>query len=168
MSVTDEDAAAFAKAFETPLPRDSGLTQVQFTLLSETAKMPTYGTEGAAGLDLYADAEMTIGVRSRVLVPVGVAIAIPKGYFGAVVPRSGLALKHGVTVLNSPGIIDEDYRGQLHVMLHNAGVCAFQVHPGDRIGQLVITPYQRVKLVQVASLDDTVRGTNGFGSTGAN
>jgi len=130
--------------------------------------LPAYQSAGAVGLDLNANVneEMTIERGARKLVPTGLRVAIPKGFEGQVRPRSGLALKHGVTVLNSPGTIDPDYRGELMVLLVNHGDAPFVVRRGDRIAQLVVCPVARADLVVVAELDDTARGAGGYGSTG--
>lgn len=132
--------------------------------------LPTYQTAAAAGLDLLAAVgeatPLLLARGARMLVPTGLAIALPAGFEAQVRPRSGLALKHGVTVLNSPGTIDADYRGEVGVMLINHGEADFVVRRGDRIAQLVIAPVVRVVLVEVALLDETTRGADGFGSTG--
>ncbi len=132
------------------------------------APAPEYRTEGAVGLDLCAAlAEpLTIPRGKRRLVPTGWAVAIPEGYEGQVRPRSGLAHAHGVTVLNAPGTIDPDYRGELKVLLVNHGDEDYLVQPGDRIAQLVICPVARAELVRVEALDTTKRGSGGYGSTG--
>jgi dUTP pyrophosphatase len=132
--------------------------------------LPRYETEGAAGMDLLAavpDAEpMVIAPGARALVPTGLAIALPLGFEAQVRPRSGLAAKNGVTVLNSPGTIDCDYRGEVKVILINHGPEAFTVTRGTRIAQMVVSPVTRAAFAEVANLDETVRGTGGFGSTG--
>ena len=132
---------------------------------------PRYATEGAAGLDLHAaiDAETVISPGSTAKIPTGIVIALPPGHEGQVRPRSGLAAKHGITVLNAPGTIDEDFRGEVHVLLVHLGTEDVVVRPGDRIAQLVVAPVTRVavELVDDASdLGDTLRGAGGFGSTG--
>jgi dUTP pyrophosphatase len=129
---------------------------------------PRYASDGAVGLDLSAavDAPLTIAPGRRCLVPTGWAVAIPPGWEGQVRPRSGLALRHGVTVLNAPGTIDPDYRGELKVLLVNHGDEAFVVSRGDRVAQLVICPVGRAELVEVEALDETPRGAGGYGSTG--
>ncbi|WP_437682470.1 dUTP diphosphatase [Sorangium sp. So ce131] len=129
---------------------------------------PAYQSEGAVGLDLRAaiDAEVTIGPGERKLVPTGYAVALPDGYEGQVRPRSGLALHHGVTVLNAPGTIDPDYRGELKVLLINHGAAPFTVRRGDRIAQLVLCPVAIAEVVLVSSLAPTARGAGGYGSTG--
>ncbi len=128
---------------------------------------PRYQTEGAAGMDLHAavPAELTLAPGERALVPTGWSVAIPPGYEGQVRPRSGLALRHGVTVLNAPGTIDADYRGEIQVVLISHGQAPFSVARGDRIAQLVICPVAHAELQEVATLDATVRGAGGYGST---
>ena len=125
-------------------------------------------TTGAAGLDLFSDldAPMTLAPGQRALVPTGLSIALPAGHEGQVRPRSGLAIQHGVTVLNAPGTIDEDYRGEVKVALVNLGQEPFAVAPGERIAQLVIAKVEQVAVVEVEALDVTERGAGGFGSTG--
>jgi dUTP pyrophosphatase len=125
-------------------------------------------SDGAAGMDLAAslDADVTIAPGKRALVGTGLAIALPRGFEAQVRPRSGLAAKHGVTVLNAPGTIDEDYRGEIKVILINHGDEPFVVKSGERIAQMVIAPVARVTLDEQASLDDSVRGAGGFGHTG--
>lgn len=123
---------------------------------------------GAAGLDLSAalDAPIALAPGERALVPTGLAMAIPAGFEGQVRPRSGLAAKHGITCLNSPGTVDSDYRGEVKVILINLGHEPFSISPGDRIAQLVIAPVAQAGVELVDSLDDTGRGSGGFGSTG--
>jgi dUTP pyrophosphatase len=137
---------------------------------AEGLPLPAYATAGAAGLDLLAavpeEAPLTIPPRGRAGVPTGLVLAIPEGYEGQVRPRSGLALRHGVTVLNAPGTIDADYRGELGVILVNFGDAPFRVRRGDRIAQLVIAPVTRAALAEAPSLEPTARGEGGFGSTG--
>ncbi len=132
--------------------------------------LPDYASGQAAGLDLRAaiPAGESVTLRSgeRVLVPTGIALQIPPGFEAQVRPRSGLAVKHGVTVLNSPGTIDADYRGEINVILVNLGPDSFELRRGDRIAQLVLAPVSRAVLIEVSSLDRTPRGTGGFGSTG--
>jgi len=129
---------------------------------------PRYQTEGAAGLDLCAavKAPIKIAPGHRTLVPTGWAVAIPPGFEGQVRPRSGLALVHGVTVLNAPGTVDADYRGEVKVLLVNHGQAPFTVACGDRIAQLVICPVAHAELRVVEALDATARGAGGYGSTG--
>lgn len=128
--------------------------------------LPAYATDGAAGLDVVAAEALTLAPGDRAAVATGFAIAIPHGFEVQVRPRSGLALKHGVTCLNTPGTIDSDYRGEVKVILANLGQQPLEIARGDRIAQLVPAPVQRAILDEVASLDDTLRGTGGFGSTG--
>ncbi|MEG3178400.1 dUTP diphosphatase [Sphingomonas sp. RB3P16] len=132
----------------------------------EALPLPAYATDGAAGMDVVAAEALTLAPGARAAVATGFAIAIPAGYEVQVRPRSGLALKHGVTCLNTPGTIDSDYRGEVKVILANLGDAPFEIARGDRIAQLVPAPVQRALLDEVASLDDTIRGTGGFGSTG--
>lgn len=130
--------------------------------------LPAYATADAAGLDLLAalDQSMMLKSLARALVPTGIAIALPRGYEAQVRPRSGLAAKHGVTVLNSPGTIDADYRGEIKVILVNLSAESFEIEPGMRIAQMVIAPVTQIVWDERADLDDTARGAGGFGSTG--
>jgi dUTP pyrophosphatase len=130
--------------------------------------LPAYATEGSAGLDLAAavDATITIEPGARALVPTGFSIALPMGYEAQVRPRSGLALKHGITVLNAPGTIDADYRGEVGVVLVNTGKVAVAITHGMRIAQLIVAPVERAALREVAELPASGRGVGGFGSTG--
>jgi dUTP pyrophosphatase len=132
--------------------------------------LPAYQSAHAAGLDLAAavpaDAPVTIAPGARALIPTGLAIALPPGHEAQVRPRSGLAARHGLTVLNAPGTIDADYRGELQVLLVNLGAESVAVARGMRIAQLVIAPVSRAHLDEVATLDETPRGMGGFGSTG--
>ncbi|MEZ0242303.1 MAG: dUTP diphosphatase [Sphingomonas sp.] len=132
----------------------------------EGLPLPAYATDGAAGMDVVAAEELTLAPGARHAVATGFAMAIPEGYEVQVRPRSGLALKHGVTCLNTPGTIDSDYRGEVKVILANLGDAPFAIHRGDRIAQLVPAPVQRAELGEVDSLDETLRGSGGFGSTG--
>lgn len=131
---------------------------------------PAYETEGAAGMDLRAavpeEAPVVLAPGGRALIPTGLKIALPAGYEAQVRPRSGLALKYGVTCLNSPGTIDSDYRGEVGVILANLGSDSFTIRRGERIAQLVIAAHARAELVEVEALDETARGAGGFGSTG--
>ena len=131
-------------------------------------ELPAHATPGDAGVDLRASADVTIAARGgRALVPTGISIAIPDGYAGFIQPRSGLAYKHGVTVLNTPGLIDSGYRGELKVLLINADPTTdFEVVRGERIAQLVIQAYEEVNFEEVQNLPDSERGLGGFGSTG--
>lgn len=141
-----------------PLPHFEGLS------------LPAYQSEQAAGLDLCAavpeDAPVTLLPGQRALIPTGLSMALPEGFEAQVRPRSGLALKAGVTCLNSPGTIDADYRGEVGVILINHGQDAFTVTRGERIAQMVIARFERASLVIADTLDETVRGSGGFGSTG--
>lgn len=132
--------------------------------------IPAYATAGAAGFDLRAavpvDQPVTLAPGARALVPIGFAVGLPDGYEMQVRPRSGLAVKNGVTVLNSPGTVDCDYRGPVAVPLINHGQEPFVINRGDRIAQAVIAEARQAQMVEVTSLDDTGRGTGGFGSTG--
>jgi dUTP pyrophosphatase len=128
--------------------------------------MPAYATSGAAGMDISAAESLTLRAGKRHAVATGFAFAIPDGYEVQVRPRSGLALKHGITCLNTPGTIDSDYRGEVKVILANLGDEDFVIHTGDRIAQLVVAPVTQGIMVEVEALDDTERGTGGFGSTG--
>ena len=128
--------------------------------------LPAYATDGAAGMDVVAAEDLTIAPGARHAVATGFALAIPSGYELQVRPRSGLALKHGVTCLNTPGTIDSDYRGEVKVILANLGSEPFIIARGDRIAQLVPAAVQRATLSEVTSLDETARGAGGFGSTG--
>lgn len=128
--------------------------------------LPAYATAGAAGMDVVAAEDVTIAPGARHAVATGLAMAIPPGYEIQVRPRSGLALKHGITVPNTPGTIDSDYRGELKVILINHGTDGFSIRRGDRVAQLVVAPVTRGQWIEVAELDDTARGTGGFGSTG--
>ncbi|MDO7840944.1 dUTP diphosphatase [Sphingomonas immobilis] len=128
--------------------------------------LPAYASAGAAGMDVVAAEALTLAPGARAAVATGFAVAIPEGYEVQVRPRSGLALKHGVTCLNTPGTIDSDYRGEVKVILANLGDEPFEIARGDRIAQLVPAPVQRALLQEVVTLDETVRGAGGFGSTG--
>lgn len=137
-----------------PLPHGEGLPP------------PAYATDGAAGMDVVAAEDATLQPGARAAIATGFALAIPPGYEVQVRPRSGLALKHGVTCLNTPGTIDSDYRGEVKVILVNHGQEQFRIERGDRIAQLVPAPVLRATLDNVVTLDDTSRGVGGFGSTG--
>jgi len=132
----------------------------------EGLPLPAYATTGAAGMDVVAAEELTLQPGQRHAVATGFAIAIPPGHEVQVRPRSGLALKHGVTCLNTPGTIDEDYRGEVKIILANLGAEPFEIRRGERIAQLVPAVVTRAAFDEVATLDDTARGAGGFGSTG--
>ena len=137
----------------------------------EGLPLPAYQSAGAAGLDLMAalapGAALKLAPGARVLIPTGLAIALPEGFEGQIRPRSGLAAKHGVTVLNAPGTLDADYRGEIGVLLVNLGDEPFEIARGARIAQLVIAPVTKVSLIERPALNGTARATGGFGSTGA-
>lgn len=133
---------------------------------AEGLPLPAYETAGAAGMDLRAAEAMTLKPGARHLVPTGLSIALPQGFEAQVRPRSGLAVKHGVTVLNAPGTIDSDYRGEVKVPLINHGQEDFVIARGDRIAQMVIAPVTLAVWTEVEVLDETARGTGGFGSSG--
>jgi dUTP pyrophosphatase len=143
---------------------------VHITQLANSSGLPVphYQTEHSAGVDLYAavEAEAVIGAGTWKLVPTGIAVAIPEGYEGQVRPRSGLALKHGIGMLNAPGTIDADYRGELSVILFNFSDTPFTIHRGDRIAQLVFAKIEKAKFEKVDALSGTARGAGGFGHTG--
>jgi dUTP diphosphatase len=134
--------------------------------LNPSAIMPSYAREGDAGLDLFAVHRSVIEPGRSALVPTGIAIELPPGTEAQVRPRSGLALKHAITVLNTPGTVDEGYRGEVGVILINHGHTAFTVEAGMKVAQMVVSPRVQVSVVEVAELSDTHRGTGGFGSTG--
>lgn len=129
-------------------------------------ELPSYQSGAAAGLDLRADEACALAPGERRLVPTGLALELPAGHEGQVRPRSGLALKHGIGMVNAPGTIDEDYRGEVGVILVNLGQETFQLRRGERIAQLVVAPVTRVEVRLVEVLAETARGTGGFGSTG--
>ena len=132
--------------------------------------LPTHATAGSAGLDLRAalDEPVTLESLDRALIPTGLYFAIPAGYEVQIRPRSGLAMKHGITVLNTPGTIDSDYRGEIRVALINLSREPFTIEPGERICQMVLAHYEQVEWVEAEQLDDTDRGEGGFGHTGRN
>lgn len=132
----------------------------------ENLPLPAYESPGAAGMDLRAAEDMVLKPGARFLMPTGFAIALPDTHEAQVRPRSGLAVKHGVTVLNAPGTIDSDYRGEIKVPLINHGTADFIIKRGDRIAQMIVAAVARATLQEVVALDDTARGDNGFGSSG--
>ena len=140
--------------------------KINIKKLSETAKIPTYANRGDAGLDLYSDNNFLLIPGDRALVKTGIAIELPEGYEMQIRPRSGLSLKHGITVLNAPGTIDSGYRGEIGVVLYNASRVPFEVRQGERIAQGVIAAYVSADLVEVYALDESERGTSGFGDSG--
>lgn len=142
------------------------LVQIKRLANGEGLPLPAYETAGSAGMDLRAAEAVTLKPGARHLVPTGLSIALPDGFEAQVRPRSGLAVKHGVTVLNSPGTIDCDYRGEVKVPLINHGQDDFIIARGDRIAQIVIAPVTRIRWTEVDALDETARGAGGFGSSG--
>jgi dUTP pyrophosphatase len=140
---------------------------LRYRRLKVAARPPTQAHEGDAGYDLHAAEAVTIEPGERASVGTGIAVAIPEGQAGLVVPRSGLAARHGISVVNAPGLIDSGYRGELRVLLLNTDRSEpFTVEPGDRIAQLVLVRVETEELEEVAELDETARGVGGFGSTG--
>lgn len=135
---------------------------------AEDLPLPKYATEGSSGMDLYAHVQepMILTKNMRKLIPTGISIAIPKGFEAQIRPRSGLAIKNGLTVLNTPGTVDSDYRGEIMVILCNLSDQDFTIERGMRIAQMVIAPITHVDIEEVEALDETVRGAGGFGSTG--
>lgn len=143
------------------------MEELRFIRLSEAATLPTRAHENDAGLDLYAADEARLGPGERASVGTGLAVAIPAGLAGLVLPRSGLALRHGISLVNAPGLIDPGYRGELRVLLLNTDRGEdFRVLPGDRIAQLLLVPIAFATAQESSELDDTARGGGGFGSTG--
>lgn len=140
---------------------------LNFTRLSDEAREPTRAHHGDAGYDLYAVEPASIPPGGRAGVGTGIALAIPGGWAGLVLPRSGLAARHGITLANAPGLIDSGYRGEVRVLLLNTDASEiFEVSPGDRIAQLLLVRHEEPELVEVASLEESVRGAGGFGSSG--
>jgi dUTP pyrophosphatase len=149
--------------------RIPALVRIRFTRVGQhTNPLPARMTDGAAGIDLMAalSSAVVLEPRARAVVPTGFAVEIPRGYEGQVRPRSGLASKHGITVLNAPGTIDADYRGEVQVILVNLGATAYQIENGTRIAQLVVAPVADVEIEEAPALSTTQRGAGGFGSTG--
>jgi dUTP pyrophosphatase len=146
---------------------DAGRTDVEITRLDPSVPLPAYAHPGDAGADLVSTRDVSIAPGERVLVPTGIALALPEGYVGLVHPRSGLAARHGLTVLNAPGTVDAGYRGEVQVLLVNLDPHA-TVHlaRGDRVAQLVVQRVEHVRFVEVPRLPDSVRGAGGYGSTG--
>lgn len=140
---------------------------LDFAKLDPRAQVPTRAHDGDAGLDLRALDAVRLGPGERIAVSTGLAVAIPEGHAGLVLPRSGLARRHGITLTNSPGLIDAGYRGELQILMLNTDPAeTFQIEPGDRIAQLVIVPIVLAMPTEVESLDQTTRGDGGFGSSG--
>lgn len=141
--------------------------EIFFTKIDPLAKVPEYAHEGDAGCDLASSIEVDIPPGERTIIPTGIAVAIPEGYAGFVQPRSGLAAKHGIGIVNSPGLIDSHYRGEIKVILVNLDKRkTFHVERGDKICQLVIQPVEQANFVEAEELESTDRGEGGFGSTG--
>lgn len=142
--------------------------KIEIKKLTETAKLPTRGSDRAAGYDLYADIQESVLIKPHTTTKIGtgLAVAIPEGYFGAIFARSGLATKQGLRPANCVGVCDEDYRGEYIVALHNDTDMNQIIEPGDRIAQLVVLPYLLVEFEEVTELSETERGAGGFGSTG--
>ncbi len=163
----DEFDEAAMPSDERPTFSDD-LEELQFTRLSEAATLPTRAHDGDAGLDLYASEGAHIGPGQRVSVGTGLAVAVPQGLVGLVTPRSGMAIKHGVSLVNTPGVIDSGYRGELRVLLLNTDSSSeFKVAAGDRIAQLLLIPIATASPLEAEGLDETSRGGGGFGSSGA-
>jgi dUTP pyrophosphatase len=142
------------------------MMQLKVKRLNPAAILPSYARAGDAGLDLFAVKAISIAPGASALVPTGIAIELPPGTEGQVRPRSGLALKHAISVLNTPGTVDEGYRGEVGVILINHGQTLFAVEAGMKIAQLVVSPRIQVEVTEVAALQDSERGAGGFGSTG--
>lgn len=140
-------------------------TQIRFKKLYPEAQMPTYAHPGDAGMDLYASKEATVWAYHRAIISTGIAMEIPRGYFGMIRPRSGLAVKHGITATSS-GVIDSGYRGEIKVLLHNLGTQDYDIAVGDRIAQLLILPVLHAILEETDELSTSYRGQAGHGSTG--
>ena len=144
------------------------MVRVLFKRLNSKVKLPKYKTDGSSGMDLMAFTEKTIIIRpnSSALIPTGLSIAIPQDTEIQIRPRSGLAAKSGITVLNTPGTIDSDYRGEIKIILFNHGEKNFEVNNNDRIAQMILTPILKIEFEETNELPDTIRGSGGFGSTG--
>lgn len=145
------------------------MNEVEIKILNHSSNdLPSYATSGSAGLDLRADLEAPLSLKplERIIIPTGIFIEIPTGFEGQIRPRSGLALKYGITCLNSPGTVDSDYRGELKVILVNISDKEFTISHGERIAQLVISKIEKAKLIPVISLETSLRGEGGFGHTG--
>lgn len=143
------------------------MVELKIQLLDERLPMPRYQHQGDAGLDLPSRIDLVIEPGERGMVPTGIAVAIPPGYAGFVLPRSGLASRHGIALVNSPGLVDSGYRGEIAIVMINTDKReAFHINRGDRIAQLVIQRVEDVSIIRVNELDETSRGAGGFGSTG--
>jgi len=171
MSLSDTACCCVFPNIETDkyvvLPKLSLFMQIKLVNTS-TNPLPSYETLSAAGMDLRADLTqaMLLKPMQRALIPTGLFIELPIGYEAQVRPRSGLALKHGITVLNTPGTIDADYRGEIKVILINLSEKVFEIQHGDRIAQMIISKHEKAEWIQVDTLSDTTRGSGGFGHTG--
>ena len=145
------------------------MTKILIKKLNQRAIIPKYETVGSSGLDLSANLEKDIVLKpgEKCLIPTGIAVTIPNGYEFQIRPRSGLAMKNSITVLNTPGTIDADYRGEINVIIINLGNKDFEITNGTRIAQMVLCPISKAKLLEVEDLDSTTRGDGGFGSTGS-
>jgi dUTP pyrophosphatase len=151
----------------TSVPARAGSVTVLLQRLDGDLPVPSYARPGDAGADLVTTVDLTLAPGERRTVPTGVAVALPEGFAGFVHPRSGLAARHGLTVVNAPGTVDSGYRGEIHVTLLNTDASqAIVLQRGDRIAQLVVQPVVQVEFTEVASLPESARGTGGFGSTG--
>ena len=147
------------------------MQNISVNIVNKSAnELPSYATEGSAGMDIRANLEQTVTLQSleRMLVPTGLFIELPEGYEAQIRPRSGLAIKQGITCLNTPGTIDSDYRGEIKVILINLSNEPQALHPGDRIAQMIIARVEQASLVPVQELNSTLRGAGGFGHTGKN
>ena len=144
------------------------MTEILIKRLSKTVSMPKYETIGSSGMDLAADIDEKIEIKpgETKIIPTGLSVSIPQEFEIQIRPRSGLAVKHQLSVLNTPGTIDADYRGEIKVILINLGKKSFVVEKGSRIAQMVLCPIIKAKIIEVETLDDTIRGSGGFGSTG--
>jgi dUTP pyrophosphatase len=173
MAAEEPDLAPEAESAPAEVPSGAGsklarVEELRFIRLSEQATLPTRAHDSDAGLDLYAAEGARIGPGQRVSVGTGLAVAIPEGLAGLVLPRSGLALKNGISLVNSPGLIDPGYRGEVRVLLLNTDQTSeFRLAAGDRVAQLLLVPIALASPLESDSLDNTVRGGSGFGSTGA-
>ena len=144
------------------------MTKILIKRLSKEVPLPKYETQGSSGMDLSANIKSSINIApgKKEIIPTGIAVSVPKGFEIQIRPRSGLAAKHNITVLNTPGTIDADYRGELKIILINFGHETFKIEKGSRIAQMVLCPVEKAKFEEVDNLDDTERGRGGFGSTG--
>ncbi len=144
------------------------MVKVLIKKIDSSVKLPEYKTEGASGMDLIAFINEPITIKSRTscLIPTGLSVAFPNNYEIQIRPRSGLAAKKNISVLNTPGTIDSDYRGEIKVIIYNHGINDFVINNGDRIAQMILSPVVKIEFEETLDLPDTVRGTDGFGSTG--